>query len=548
MKARAAFPLLLSALLLAPSASAAEWHSEQPVTASSGIGVPSELGEIGDIEFWAPNRGVLITAGNSGVAAGIFAYDGTGWHRYSTVCGGHEGRIAWAGPTEFWTISDQQPGQELSASEKKNAWHRSLCHFKDGAVVASYGEPIGQAGSYLQMDAAACSGPNDCWFAGDRLPGTVNDGAFHLHWNGASLTAIPSLSQTESQIEDPGHSVIGLAFYGGELFEGVRVQAGDAAPAEPSPPPLLHRIDPSKANPFEALEVPIDYPPGTTAEGFERMRFSAGENALWAAFSGSTTASARLTVLRKVGDEPFAQLPLVDPEEDFEPGTAVGGLAAEPGGDSAWIGYRPIEDIEALVPARLARVDADGTVEAPIFLPRPGEGLSPKGSAGPVACPAAEQCWMATERGWLFHFGSPLLQDTDPAMHALIAFRPRDNSVPVVPPADLPEDDSGASSPFEYQPGEEPEAERSRQSSRTRALLSGLQQRVIGGRVLELTFVLHAKAHVRLVAKRKRRVIAETPRYTMGEGHRKVRLRLDPERWPTDLDLQVHAVKEKGAK
>jgi hypothetical protein len=547
---RTALTLLLAALLLAPSTATAvaEWHSEQPVSAPSGVGVPSELGEIGDIEFWAPNRGVLITAGNSGVAPGIFAYDGTGWHRYATVCGGHEGRIAWAGPTEFWTISDQQPGQELPPSEKSKGWHRSLCHFKDGSVVASYGEPIGQADSYLQMDAAACSGPNDCWFAGDRLPGFVNDGAFHLHWDGASLTPIPSLTQTEPQIEDPGHSVAGLAFFGGELFEGVRVQSGDVAPGEPSPPPLLHRIHPSNANPFEALEVPIAYPPGSTAEGFERMRFGAGEGALWAAFSGSTSFSARLTVLRKVGAESFAQLPLKDPEESFEPGTAVGGLAVEPGGSSAWIGYRPFEDLEALVPARLARVDADGMVEPPVFLPHPGEGLSPKGSAGPVSCPAAEQCWMATERGWLFHLGASLPQDTDPAMHALIAFRPRDDSVPEVPPTDLPEDDSGASSPFEYQPGEEPEAEPSRGRTRTRALLSGLQQRVIAGRVLELSFVLHARAHVRLIAKFKRQVVAKTPRYTMSEGHRKLRLRLDPKRWPTDLDLQVHAVEERSAR
>ncbi len=546
MKRRAALALLLAALLSAPSASAAEWHSEQPVAA--GVGVPSEIGEIGDVEFWAPNRGVLITAGNGGVAPGIFAYDGTGWHRYATVCGGHEGRIAWAGPTEFWTISDQQPGQELPPAEKSKGWHRSLCHFKDGAVVASYGEPIGQADSYMQMDAAACSGPNDCWFAGDRLPGTVNDGAFHLHWDGSSLTAIPSLTQTQSQIEDPGHAVTGLSFYRGDLFEGVRVQAGDAVAGEPSPPPLLHRIDPGKANPFEALEVPIAYPPGTTAEGFERMRFSAGEGALWAAFSGNTNPFTRLTVLRKAGDEPFAQLPLTDPEEALEPGSAVGGLAVEPGGDSAWLGYRPLDDLEALVPARLVRVDSDGTVGPPVLLPRPGEGLSPKGSAGPVACPAAEQCWMATERGWLFHLGSSLPQDTDPAMHALIAFRPRDNSVPVVPPTDLPEDDSGASSPFEYQPGEEPEAEPSRQRTRTRMLLSGLQQRVIAGHVLELSFVLHARAHVRLVAKLNRKVIAKTPRYTMSEGHRKLRLRLDPERWPTDLDLQVNAVGGKGAR
>jgi hypothetical protein len=541
--------LVLLALLAFPApVGAAEWHSEQPITAPSGVGVPSEIGEIGDIEFWAPNRGVLITAGNSGIAPGIFAYDGTGWYRYATVCGGHEGRIAWAGPTEFWTVSDQQPGQELPPGDKRKAWHRSLCHFKDGAVLASYGEPIGQAGSYMQMTAAACSGPDNCWFAGDRLPGTVNEGAFHLHWDGASLTATPSLSQTQPQIEDPSHSVTGLAFYGGELFEGVRVQSDDNAPGEPSPPPLLHRIDPSQANPFEALDVPIDYPPGSTPEGLERMRFSAGQDALWAAFSGTTSFTARLTVLRKVGAAAFAQLPLEDPGEVLELGTAVGGLAAEPGGSSAWLGFRPFEDIEALVPARLVRIGADGSLGTPVSLPKAGEGLSPKGAAGPVACAAAGQCWMATERGWLFHLGDSLPQDTEPAMHALIAFRPRDNSVPVVPPTDLPDDDSGASSPFEYQPGEEPEAEQARRPPRKRALLTGLRQRVIAGRVLELSFVLHARAQVRLVAKLKRQVIATTPSYTMGEGHRKLRLRLDPERWPTDLDLQIHAVKGKGAR
>ena len=101
----------LFCLGLSPACSlaASGWHSEQPVAAGAGVPVP--LGEVGDIEFWAPNRGALITGGNGGMPAGVYAYDGTGWYLYSTVCGGREGRIAWTGPDEFWTISDQRAGE-----------------------------------------------------------------------------------------------------------------------------------------------------------------------------------------------------------------------------------------------------------------------------------------------------------------------------------------------------------------------------------------------------------------------------------------------------
>ena len=64
------FLLALPAALSAPAATA-EWRSAQPVV--GGIGVPTTIGEVGDIEFWAPNRGMLITAGNEGVAPGLFA-------------------------------------------------------------------------------------------------------------------------------------------------------------------------------------------------------------------------------------------------------------------------------------------------------------------------------------------------------------------------------------------------------------------------------------------------------------------------------------------
>lgn len=536
--------LLFAAALLAsagPAAAAAGWHSQQPLSG----GIRTELGEIGDVEFWAPNRGVLITAGNGGVAAGIFAYDGTGWYRYATVCGGHEGRIVWAGPDEFWTISDQPVGQGTGQAP---AEHVSLCHFKGGQVVASYAEPQGLAGSYLPMSAAACSGPNDCWFGGERLPGLVNEGAFHLHWDGASLTAIPSLTQNQPQIADPGRSVKDLAFYGGDLFESVRAQFGDVVPDEPTPV-LLHRIEPGQASPFQPaeLEAPIDYG-SSNAQHLEGFRFSAGAGpSLWAV-SGANEGPGRITFLRKEGSDPFAQVPLLDPEAVLGVGDAVNGLATEPGTDYAWVAFRGETEIESAFPARLTRIHADGTVDPEIKLPAAEEGLSPHGTAGPVACPAAEQCWMASERGWLFHLGSDLPQDTNPAMHTLITFRPPDNSLPFVPPIDLPEDDSGSSSPYEYRPAEEAEQSAAKPLPRPKPLYSGLHQRVIGKRVLELTFVLNEKAQVRLVAKRKRGIVAKTPRYTMSVGHQSLRLRLDPEHWPTKLDLQVRPLAKKGSK
>src|SRR6202034_3760679 len=103
---------------------------------------PAALGDVGDISFWAPNRGLLIPAGNEFVPAGLYAYDGVSWHQLSTVCGGETGRIAWAGPDEFWTISDQRAGQILGTGFEASALlNVSLCHFVNGQVVASYAMP-----------------------------------------------------------------------------------------------------------------------------------------------------------------------------------------------------------------------------------------------------------------------------------------------------------------------------------------------------------------------------------------------------------------------
>jgi hypothetical protein len=539
------FAAVLCAVLLGAvaHAGAAEWRSEQPL---GDGGFLSNLGEVGDVECWAANRCMLITPGNGGVAAGLFAFDGAGWYRYSTVCGGHEGRIAWAGPDEFWTISDQQLGQEIEVNPTQR-FRISLCHFKDGRVVASYGEPIGVQGSYMAMAAAACSGPNECWFAGVRLPSGVNQGAFHLHWDGASVRPLPSLSEQQSELLDPGRAVTGLAVHQGGFYEGVRVAEGDSPVAgEASEPSVLHRVQAGAALPFQPLfaAAPLDFGAGAEASELEGFRLSDDGQRLWA-ISGATGPSATVTVLR-LGDDGLAQLPLEDPDGVLEPGDSVGGLAAEPDLGDAWIGFKHSgESRAASTPALLTRIDADGSVGPEVVLPAEGEGIERSGPAGPIACAAAEQCWMATQLGWLFHLGPDLEPNHDPAMHPpTITVRPRDNSLPVVPPIGLPEDDSGSEAKAGVSEQEEPLPEFEELPPQRRpALLSKIEQRLLHGRILELSFTLRTKAHVQLLARRQGRVVAKTKRYTLTRGRHSLRLRLDPKRWPTKLDLQAHSVK-----
>jgi hypothetical protein len=515
------------------------WRSQQP----QGPNGRTYLGPVGDVECWAANRCLLITGGNTGMPAGIYAYDGSGWYLYSTVCGSSQGRIAWVGPDEFWTVSDPQAGQQ-STGAKSVA--NSLCHFKDGAVVASYAEPNGLATSYLKMNAAACLGPEECWFGGQRLPlGAANVGAFHLYWNGLALDPVPSLTDPDPELEYPSREVTGLAYDGGKLYEGMRVQEGDEAPGEEGEPVFLHRVLPGAPAEFEPVTpaAPLDLGPGVDPSQLEGMRLADDGEGLWAAAGALDEQPGQLTVLRLTEGE-LAQLALEDPSGAFAGGDHVGGLGAEPGAAAAWVGYRlASERAQSTNSAHLALVHAGGVVEPRIDLPAEGEGVSPRGSAGPVACAGPEQCWMATSKGWLFHLGPDVTPNQDPAMHALITFRPADNSLPTVPPTSLPEDDSEANQKSNEEPL--PEGEPDPIIHRRPAIYGDIHQRLVGGRVLELSFLLRVRAHVRLLAKRSGAVVARTPRYTMDKGRRSLRLRLDPKRWPTKLDLQVHEIKKK---
>lgn len=519
-----------------------EWHSEQPLI--GGLGVPVVLGEVGDIECWSANRCALITAGNSGVSAGVYAYDGSGWYQYSTVCGGHQGRIAWTGPDEFWTISDQRPGEEAEIGNRLGELHnRSLCLFRDGAVVASFARPLGQAFSYQQMNAVACSSPSDCWFGGERLPGEPNVGAFHLHWDGFAMTEVPSLTEPEPSLGDPGRAVFGMTRFGGQLFESVSVRADDRAEAE-TEPVYLHQIVAGAAQPFAPLATP-GLTIGGTPEELEGFRFAGNGGSLWA-LSGATPGGSLATpTLLNLEAGAFKQMNTTGPA--FAAGTRVLGFAMEPGVGGAWTSFAPRGGAET-GPARITRIESDGALDGEVQLPRPEEELSDKGAAGPIACPTVGQCWMATSKGWLFHLGGPPAEgpNNDPAMHQLVTFRPADEAtLQSGTGVGLPVDNSGAE-PEKELFAEVPEYERPpNRERRPHPVYNHLKQKVIDGTILQLSFDLHVKAHVQLIAKEKGQVVAKTPRMTLAKGHHRIRLKLDPKHWPTHLSLQVHKIKTK---
>lgn len=540
-----------------PTSASAAWRLEPlypPGLEDPTTQAPVGLGRIGDIEFWAPNRGALITAGNgSTIAPGLWGYDGVRWRELATVCGAGDGRIAWAGPQDFWTISDGRPGQAANPANGEPAplANRTLCHFSGDPmqVVGSYASPAFEADSYQEMHAAGCMSESDCWFAGDPLP-EPRVGAFHLHWDGRALSAQPN---------PQGHAVEDIAHFGRYLYESVRLAHGDQlSEPEPSPPVVLRRIDPAGYQPtFVPLSTRLPrYGTEELPEALDFLRLGADGEGLWAA-GGAAPAPPEESapgVLTVVHYEHGAWTQVLGPFTDPEGGDplaqdVVDSIAPEPGASSAWLALDSASDARAPSPlagATLARVSAGGAVSEQQTLPAPVEGLGPKGAAEKVVCPAPEDCWMVTSQGWLFHLsdGSPGVPDSASPFTSLIGFRPSDEGLPQVQPDAPPADDSGVLEAV--QPPFVPIVERTEAASppvRVKvALLSRVKTSLVHRYTLEVRFHLAVKARVRLIARRRHGVVAHTGTRTLGAGNRELSLALDPRRWPTKLDLQTHAL------
>jgi hypothetical protein len=524
---------------------------------------PLPIGYVGDIEFWQPNRGLLITAGNSVVSPGLYAYNGVAWHQLSTVCGGTDGRIAWAGPDEFWTISDQRPGQTLPTGGTGALQDISLCHFKNGQVVTSYALPLDQPNSYHPMNAAACDSASDCWFGGQL----DSKGAFHLHWNGSTMTVVDGSAD---------HEIASMAVDDGQIFESVQLEPSDSYGLESrANPPLLHQIAPSDpAAPFHDLYPPDNQDPGcgsfcpplpeygadsdgnpvaaNTLGGLalgSDWRADPSDPELWAAAGPDGTppppggASAHGVVLRYAHGTwlqvvpNLAQLPGDDEPLGYQGATpAAESVAPEPGESSAWIAVVSTSnaDSEAHVvriamtgprSARITDVQALGTAQA----------VGPRGPASAITCPAPHDCWLATHQGWLFHLtsGTKLPRDTDRNFAGVITYRPTDAGVPQAIP-------SG-----QYTGGVIPPTTLTHHPRPPLVSHIG-KARLVHRTTLILSFRLTGRAKVRLLARRHKKVVASSKRMVFGPGQHKLKIVLNPHRWPTRLSLVAVSVKHHG--
>jgi hypothetical protein len=584
-------------LMLAPNVSSAAaeeatWRLEQPSPPPPPPGQPPApttvaLGHIGDIEFWEPpgappqaNRGLLITHGNGdAVPPGVWAYDGTGWHEIATVCGATDGRIAWSGSGEFWTVSDGRPGQAARQGvEQPPLQDNTLCHFTAGRVETSYAHPAFEADSYQAMEGAACLPPQppatsseDCWFGGQPLP-APQIGAFHLYWNGKSVEELPYPNE--------GHAVRDMRQIETAIVESVSMAPSDLTSVEETTArtPVLHVTEPG--SPFTPLqsELPLYGSPAEPTEALEYLHLGSAEGVLWGAAGRNAGVSlepgeeaGQVTVLRRVAGVwtqvigAQNQLPAILASEAEEKrllggparDAAVRAIAPEPSSEDAWLalgpqlaGNGPERETDADGSPVLVHVSAQGQVLGVQVLPTAQERELPSNAGGVVerlVCPALEDCWMATYDGWLYHL-APNGERTLPASELpgfpeghVITERPHDEGIPQEVLDAPPPDTSGLREESPDYGGTFAEAKVPAIETKVQApLLTDVHSRLVHGSTLELRFHLAVKARVRLLAKRDKKLVASTPMRTFAAGNRKLLLRLNRRTWPTKLDLQTH--------
>ena len=611
---------MAAALALSPLARAqtASWQFAPvappvPATGTAPGPNPVPLGQIGQISFWTPTRGLLITGGTEGVnnapsggvvPAGVWAYNGADWHELSSVCGGAYGRIAWAGPEEFWTISDQRPGQAIAGTEP-DLRSLTLCHFDNGQVVASYALPLEEPSSYQPMDAAACESPDDCWFGGQD---GADGHAFELHWDGANVTELD---------EPEDHAIDDMVNYQGQIDESVRFAPTDAwLPTESTThPAVLHEIEGTQVLDeftFGQGRVLPYYGPNVAPDALEGFALStdggamgAGATQLWAAADPEANVStpASVTVLRHTnagwtqvtpalpGMTPSCpsgpalsdpSTPIGDVTDDSlassldTQGTANGAIAAMPGTNEAWISLvdsvpRTVANPNGVEPS-VTLIDANGCVQAldnpddqdpgspdpttdstystvftKSFLQSGGQS-SPPGATGPIVCPAHNDCWMADSEGWLYQYtdGTQYPVDGDPNFAGIITVRPADGATVTVFGDVPPPDDSGTGQTFQAPTGTPRTV-----VTHTRGVtvkLTHVKAKVLHRTELVLTFNLNTRASIQIIAERHGKVVGRSRRRVLAAGRRTLTLKLNPKRWPNHLKVKAAAVKKSTKK
>jgi hypothetical protein len=507
----------------------ATWRLEQPAP-PAGTPYKVPFGVPDDMEFYAANEGLLSVEGNAVVSNGLLFWNGHAWHQLSTVCGGagEASRIAWAGPDDFWVITEP--------SEPRVGSGLGLCHFEDGQVVGSYSTPFQSPEPFRPMDAAACSGPDDCWFAGigSEDPSGQHVGAFHLHWDGTNLT---------SSYQPQGRGVSGLASFDGSFYESTFVgrQEGDTtdpvnlATPEPSGPILIHKLVGDAFTDANFLPFPYS---GVPVEGSELLSVKADETDLWlsggGAASGPQAPSSGSVPSPPIAihyREPFFQQAPIETSLFGNEDRFVD-ISPVAGGESAWVADQALDERGSSTDkAKVALIGADGSARVET-LPTSGAG---RGSAQLVAATGPEEAWLATSAGWLFHYtnGTVLPEDSDPNWAGTITVRPNESVEQFVsdtPPPDNSELFAPPPVAVETKSTEVPVPE---------VIPALLKDVSVSRRGLTVTvsFQLTRLADVQLVAKLHGKAIARTHEERLKAGRHSLSLRLERKRWPNGLSF-----------
>lgn len=537
--------VLLSVLVhAAPAHGAPSWRLEQP-DPPAGVPFKVPLGRPGDLQCWSATRCLLAVEGNATVPRGLFRYDGVAWRQLSTVCGGpaETTRIAWAGPREFWTITEP--------SAPRIGGGRSLCRFRDGEVIGSYSTADDSPDPFRPMTAAACASPGECWFGGvgSQDPSGQRVGAYHLRFDGTNLVSVyaPQGRGVSDLLALPGGGFVETALVGAQRED----RDTPVSLAQPEDAPVLvHEIHGAAFSNTAAVALPR---PDVPLDGTELLAADAAPgNVPW--FVGGGAASgpsapagdsvARPPIaLRRVGAL-HQELPLE--ETPFGTNDRFVDVAAVPGASDAWMAVQSYAERGSLTArARVARVQPDGSV-AVERLPAGGAG---RGAAARIEMVAPNEGWLVTNAGWLFHYVDPAApprpRDADPAFDRLITYRPNESlaqSIPDAPPAD--DSQLFAPPPPAVEPEPPPATTRVR---RVKALMARLTKPRVDRRLrLSLSFTLRRRARVQLQARRRGRIVARTSFRLLRPGRHTLTLQLRRAAWPDALRFRTREPGRRG--
>ena len=366
------------ALALAPSAAAAEtgWHSEH--RSAAGIGVPAPFGEIGDMAFWAPNRGVLITAGNEG-AARRASTPTTGPAGTSTrpSAAAAKGGSPGPGRTNSGPSPTTRPPRKAEGGRDEGRG-RTLCHFAERTKSSPPTPSRSDSADVLPADEGGGLREPDRLLVRRRTSGSGRRQRRRLppalERLGADRRAVGAVA--EPAIEEPPGAIVDLAAFAGR--SPLESADGSAATCREHRRARGSRSSRSRCRPAANRSGPSASRPTAVSSGPSRRAAKLALRSVGAGFE---------TVRRPANSGTVEAVGAANRER------AAPGWPANDGRRSG---------------AVLRSVSASGAVGPESRSRSPAEELDPKGAPTDDRLPGGRPVLAGDQQGWLFHLGGSL--------------------------------------------------------------------------------------------------------------------------------------------